>query len=148
MLTAIIGGTGLYEFVEYPGKEIVETPYGTAEIFKGAINNKEIIFLNRHGKNHGIPPHKINFRANIFALHKLRVERIIGVSSVGVINERIGLDNLIVCNDFFDLTRGLTFYDEKAVHVDMTEPYCPELNEIILEFCGKNRIIACIGSFA
>ncbi|ODS40548.1 hypothetical protein BEH94_00805 [Candidatus Altiarchaeales archaeon WOR_SM1_SCG] len=148
MLTAIIGGTGLYEFIEDSKKQIVKTPYKTAEIFRGKVNNKEIIFLNRHGKNHEIPPHKINFRANIFALHKLQVERIIGVSSVGVINEKIGLENLIVINDFFDLTRDLTFHDKKAVHVDMTEPYCSELNEIILNVCRENGIDACIGSYA
>ena len=148
--TAIIGGTGLYEFIENLSKKIVETPYGTVEIFKGKIdeiNNKEIFFINRHGENHTIPPHKINFRANIFALHKLDVQRIIGVNSVGVINKKIGLDNLIIINDFFDLTSEVTFYD-KAVHVDMTKAYCPELNDIILKSCRENNINACTGSYA
>ena len=145
---AVIGGTGLYEFIENSEKEIVETPYGKVEILKGKINGKEIFFINRHGKSHTIPPHKINFRANIFALHKLDVQRIIGVCSVGVINKKIKLDNLIVINDFFDLTDATTFYDNKAVHVDMTKPYCPELNDIILKSFKESNVPACTGSYA
>ncbi len=99
---------------------------------------------NLHGK-FACAPHKINFQANIAALKKCRVGRIIGISSVGIIN--MSMEKIIVVNDFFDHTKETrTFYD-KPVHVDMSKPYCPELNGLILKSCRKLGVKASEGAY-
>lgn len=87
-------------------------------------------FLPRHGIGHAVPPHRINYRANIFALHLLEVERVLATNAVGGINKRLMPGTLVVPHDFVDFTklRKATFYDDAPVtHVDMSQPYCPEI---------------------
>lgn len=132
---AIIGGSGIYKLKAFKEvkEEYVKTPYGEVLIFRGRWNKKEIIFLPRHGKNHRIPPHKINYRGNIFALKSQGVKRILATSASGSLNQQMKPGDLVIINQFIDFTknRPSTFFEENDVyHVDMTEPYCSELSNI------------------
>lgn len=135
---AFIGGSGIYDpkiFEKIENKQ-KNTPYGTAHYIVGTYKNKEIIFMSRHGQKHTIPPHKINYRANIFALKMLGITSIISTSAVGCLNIKYKLGDFLLINQFIDMTklRENTFFDGKlygVAHVDMTEPYCPELRKLI-----------------
>ncbi|MBI4167897.1 MAG: S-methyl-5'-thioadenosine phosphorylase [Candidatus Aenigmarchaeota archaeon] len=141
---AIIGGTGFYNLniLENPRNVDVNTPYGRPSdaITIGEFNGLKIAFLPRHGKKHSIPPHKINFRANIWALKQLGAKRIITPDVVGSLQENIKPGDFLIPDQFIDLTnaRNNTFYDSgKVAHVSMAEPFCPELSRIAFE-SGKS----------
>ncbi len=137
-MIGIIGGTGLYKIEGLKIKKEVEvsTPFGppSDSIVLGELEGKDIAFLPRHGRHHTIPPHKINFRANIFALKKLGVERIISVSAVGSMKEHIRPGDVVVVSQFFDMTvsRPRTFFENGiVVHVGFADPICPEIFEVL-----------------
>lgn len=144
MRIAIIGGTGIYdpELFGKGEKKVVETPYGNIRditlVKLAGGEGKEVVFLPRHGAGHSTPPHMINFRGNIKALKQLEVTRIIATNSVGCINPALHPGDIVLPHDFIDFTKRRvgTFYDDEAVHVDVSEPYCPELREVLLE-AGK-----------
>lgn len=137
-MIGIIGGTGIYEIVEM-GEEvetrIIETPYGESpeiSIFK--LHGKEVVFMPRHAKGHTNPPHMINYRANIYAMKQMGIERIIATNAVGSLDLSIKPGDFLVPHDFLDFTktREFTFYDSKTVHIDITEPYCHDLRDILI----------------
>lgn len=140
MKIGLIGGSGLYEIEGFEiAKEIsISTPYGNpSSVYKiGTIDDKEIVFLPRHGIPHSIPPHKINYKANIWGLKSLGVKRIISVSAVGGINKNLSPGNIILLDQIIDMTYGAresTFYDkDRVVHIDFTNPYCPEMRDFII----------------
>ena len=136
MKIGLIGGTGIYEF---DGDGIlVSTQYGNVELIYSLHDKNEIFFLPRHGKGHDMPPHRINYRANIQALKNAGVERIIAVSTVGSMKESIPAGSIFVPNDFVDFTkRQSTFFDDEVVHVDMSQPFCHEVREAILNAAKK-----------
>ncbi|GBE55645.1 MAG TPA: S-methyl-5'-thioadenosine phosphorylase [Euryarchaeota archaeon] len=145
MKVAIIGGSGVYDPKFFTEERVlnVSTPFGIVNnIIKGRFSGNEIYFLARHGKKHEIPPHKVNYRANIHALKHLGVDRIIAINSVGAVNPEFKPGSFIVPHDILDFTkrRASTFYDRKAVHIDMTEPYCPEIREAIIEADSRKDI--------
>ncbi|MHA1238688.1 MAG: MTAP family purine nucleoside phosphorylase [Candidatus Odinarchaeia archaeon] len=149
---AVIGGSGFYTLLEDHEGVIVNTPFGkTPQIEIGWVENTKVAFLPRHAEpgsskiDHKVPPHLVNYRANIYGLKKLGVDRILAVNSCGVINRNIQLGDFVLIHQFIDLTkqRASTFYDgktpikvnkkltiNKVVHVDLTEPFCPEIKEI------------------
>lgn len=134
---AIIGGTGVYGMNTDGYSMIVETEYGNVEVDMVSYCGEEIVFLPRHGKGHSIPPHLINYRANMKALEKLKVKYIYATAAVGSCNENFEPGDIVVIKDFIDFTkqRPLTFYEggENPVkHVDMSEPYCRNLG---MKFC-------------
>ena len=133
---AIIGGSGL-ETLLRGGKEFEKaTAYGKAQIFLGELGGVSVAFLSRHGTRHQIPPSEINYRANLFALHELGVERILATNAVGAIRRDFRPGDLVVPNDIVDMTRtrATTFFDtNQVVHVDVTDPYCPEMREVLIE---------------
>jgi len=132
----LIGGTGFYEFFEGETREIeVRTEFGlpSDKITIGNLFGREVAFLPRHGKNHQLPPHKIPYKANIAALKKLGVERIIAPSAVGSLKAEIQPGDFVICDQFIDQTkrREDTFFDGPQVaHIEMAYPYCPELRGI------------------
>ena len=133
-LIGIIGCSGLYsmEGVEITDEKAVATPFGAPSdaILVGKLEGKDVAFLPRHGRGHLLPPHQINYRANIFALKKLGVESIISVSAVGSMKEKIKPGDLVMVDQFVDRTkvRFQTFYDDGiAVHVGFADPVCEEL---------------------
>ncbi len=140
---AIIGGSGLYDpgIIEKPIELKVYTPYGqpSDNIIVGEIEGRKVAFLPRHGRGHRIPPHKINYRANIWALKSLGVKWIIAVSAVGSLREDYKPGDLVVPDQFIDMTkkREYTFFDEGVVaHVSMADPFCEELREYLIKI-GK-----------
>lgn len=138
---AIIGGTGFETLFKDAEQLHVGTPYGIPPpISVTKIDGKKVVFLPRHGPDHSIPPHRINYRANIYALHKLGVKRVIGINAVGAINHEFKPADIVVPHDFVDFTkfRCPTFYDEAPVtHVDVSQPYCPEIRKILTETAKK-----------
>ena len=139
----IIGGTGVYDpnIFEHIEENTLTTPYGKIEYTKGTYNGKEVVFVARHGKGHSIPPHKINYRANIWGLKKLGVTFIISTTAVGSLNQNFKPGDFVLTDQFLDFTklRVNTFFeggDTPVVHVDVTEPYDPYLRAVI-ETAGK-----------
>lgn len=136
----IIGGSGLYKMDDF--KEAAEvpvsTPFGSpsGNLVLGKINEVPVAFLARHGRNHTLLPSEINYRANIFAMKKLGVERILSVSAVGSMKEEIAPGHVVIPNQFYDLTKGRksTFFGNGMVaHVSLADPICPELAEAVAE---------------
>jgi len=146
---AIIGGTGLTSLnnIEIIGREIVHTKYGepSAPMIRGTLAGHEIMFLARHGHGHTIPPHKINYRANIAALKDAGVEKIIAINAVGGITEKMLPKAIVLPDQIIDYTwsRINTFFEEgleQVVHIDFTNPYCQELREQIISASVATKI--------
>ena len=137
-MIGIIGGTGVYEIVtmgDEIDKQVLKTPYGYSpevSIFK--LHGKEVAFMPRHTKGHSNPPHMVNYRANIYAMKKIGVERIIATNAVGSLDLSVKPGDFLIPNDFLDFTktRAFTFYDTKTVHIDITEPYCHDLRNYLI----------------
>ncbi|MEM2118083.1 MAG: S-methyl-5'-thioadenosine phosphorylase [Candidatus Bathyarchaeia archaeon] len=138
---AIIGGTGFESFLKNAKQLRVGTPYGIAPPLSiSNIEGKKVVFLPRHGPKHLVPPHKINYKANVYALHEIGVTRIIAVNAVGAVNRDFKPGNIVIPHDFIDFTklRFTTFYDEAPVtHIDVSQPYCPEIRKILAETARK-----------
>lgn len=138
---AIIGGSG---FAAMQGLKILsyeqpETPYGppSAPVIRGRLGDLELLFLPRHGTDHSIPPHKIDYRANIWALNACGAERIIGLAATGGIGSAVGPGVLAVPSQIIDYTYGRahSFHDGDEggiVHIDFTHPYCEDLRRALL----------------
>ncbi|MDQ2798601.1 MAG: S-methyl-5'-thioadenosine phosphorylase [Armatimonadota bacterium] len=135
----IFGGSGFYEFAEGSVTEIkIETPYGPPSdlVALATVAGKRIAFLPRHGKTHALPPHKIPYKANLFAFKSLGVSRVIAPNAVGSLQASIAPGHFVVSDQFVDRTSGRadTFYDGPIVtHVSTAEPYCPQLREMAIE---------------
>jgi 5'-methylthioadenosine phosphorylase len=134
----IFGGSGFYSFLDDVNEVLVETPYGTpsAPISIGNIGGRAVAFLPRHGSKHELPPHKINFRANVWALRSLGVTRIIGPCAAGSLNRDVKPGDFVICDQLVDRTAGRadTFYDGPVTtHVGFADPYCPELRGLAIE---------------
>jgi len=141
---AIIGGTGLEPLVKNAEGIQVGTPYGIPpRILVGTLHERQVAFLPRHGASHTVPPHRVNYRANIYALHQLGVQRIIATNAVGAINRDLNPGNLVVPHDFIDFTklRPTTFYENAPVtHVDMSQPYCPEIRASLINAAEQSGV--------
>lgn len=143
---AIIGGTGVYDpkILSNTRDLSIDTPYGSVSCKAGEYAGREVAFLPRHGSNHSIPPHLINYRANIWAMKKLGVRSIIATTAVGSLNLDMKPGNFVVLDQFLDFikNRSCTFYEggeRGVVHVDVTTPYCPVLRQDIVQaanHCG------------
>jgi 5'-methylthioadenosine phosphorylase len=134
----VIGGSGFYEFLESAEEVPVETPYGAPSdpLIVGEIGGKRIAFVPRHGRDHRFPPHKIPYRANLWALRSVGVRQILAPSAVGSLTPVFGAGHLAVPDQLVDRTtsRVQTFYDiGSAVHVQFADPYCP---------VGRKHVIA------
>ncbi|RMH20232.1 MAG: S-methyl-5'-thioinosine phosphorylase [Gammaproteobacteria bacterium] len=145
----IIGGTGLtaLEGLKVTRRTVSHTPYGepSAPLTYGDLNGKEVAFLPRHGASHTIPPHKINYRANIQALSDAGITDIIAVAAVGGISEEMAPGRLAVPDQIIDYTWGRksTFFEDgqsPVVHIDFTHPYDQRLREMILQAASKEGI--------
>ena len=145
----IIGGSGLYSM---PGFEehqelSIDTPWGppSDKYFVGRLEGREVAFLSRHGRGHRISPSEINFRANIYGMKSLGVERIISLSAVGSLKEEHKPLDFVLPDQFFDRTRGRvsTFFGEGLVaHVSFADPVCPHLSAIVAEACQAAGVTA------
>jgi 5'-methylthioadenosine phosphorylase len=140
-MLAIIGGTGLTQLsnLEVTRRQVVRTPYGkpSGALVFGHIGGREVVFLARHGYGHTIPPHMVNYRANIWALHSQHVDNVVSVASVGGIRADLGPGVIAVPDQVIDYTWGRrsTFHegeDRAVVHIDFTRPYCDRLRNLVL----------------
>lgn len=144
---AIIGGSGVDDPKLFKKeREIkIKTPFGypSAPIELGEFQGVKVAFLARHGKQHQSPPHKVPQRANIWALKKLGIERIIGTCAVGSLKENFKPRDIIIPDQFIDFTkkREYTFYDKETVHVSLADPFCPELRKLFIKEANKLRIL-------
>jgi 5'-methylthioadenosine phosphorylase len=139
-IIGVIGGSGLYEMKGFKvlDEQLVKTPFGepSAPYAIAEYEGQRIAFLPRHGLMHNIHPHKLNYRANIWGFSEIGVKRIISVCATGGMKEGMKPGDIVLVDQVLDFTQGArvgTFYEEdKVVHVDFTEPYCPELRSAIL----------------
>ena len=143
----IFGGTGIYDSgLLKNGKEItIDTPYGKTSdtITIGEFNGRKVAFMPRHGKKHTIPPHLINFRANIWAFKELGVKRIIAPSAVGSLKEELEPGHFALPSQFIDFTKsreGTFSEDGKVIHISVADPFCPELQNVILNVTKNQEI--------
>lgn len=151
-MLGVIGGTGLTKLanLEVTRRQLVRTPYGepSGPLVFGVVAQRDIVFLARHGHGHTIPPHLVNYRANLWAMHAQGVENVVSVASVGGIRDDLGPGVIAVPDQLIDYTWGrrCTFYegeDRSVVHIDFTRPYCDTLRMRILDAasgCGEQLI--------
>jgi 5'-methylthioadenosine phosphorylase len=143
---AIIGGTGVGtdEFFRDKKEITVITPYGDVKVIKALYNENTIYFVERHGKGHCLPPHKVNYAANIYALKLLNVDRIFATAAVGSIYKDIEPGTFVIIDQFLDFTKNRisTFFNGEngVVHIDMTEPYCIEARKTLIDCCKNLNI--------
>ncbi len=144
--TAIIGGTGLTSLngLEIVRREVVNTPYGepSGPLIHGELQGHRVVFLPRHGSGHTIPPHKINYRANIWALKSIGVDKVIAINAVGGIAPEFTPGRLAFPDQIIDYTwsRINTYFEEgltDVVHIDFTHPYCEELRAMLVWAAGE-----------
>ena len=145
----IIGGSGLYSMRGFEAhKEVtLDTPWGAPSdpYIVGTLAGKQVAFLARHGRGHRHSPSELNFRANIWGMKKLGVERIISLSAVGSLKEEHHPLEFVIPDQFFDRTRGRisTFFGEGLVaHVSFAHPICPQLSQVVYGICAPNGITA------
>ena len=158
-MLAIIGGTGLTQLdnLTITHRKVARTPYGEASgaLTFGHINGHEVIFLARHGYGHTIPPHQVNYLANIWALREHQATHIVSVASVGGIHPDLSPGTITIPDQIIDYTYGRknTYFnsaDESVTHVDFTEPYCEKMRQRIISACDtanerytKQGVYAC-----
>jgi 5'-methylthioadenosine phosphorylase len=131
----VFGGSGFYEFLDDVEEVHVDTPFGapSAAIRLGEIQGKRVAFMPRHGDKHEFPPHRVNFRANLWAMREAGVRRILGPCACGSLQPGLHPGTFVIPDQFVDRTSGRadTFYDERTVHVSAAEPYCAELRRVL-----------------
>ncbi|MEU4209503.1 S-methyl-5'-thioadenosine phosphorylase [Streptomyces sp. NPDC026206] len=141
----VIGGSGFYSFLDDITEVAVETPYGAPSdsLLIGEIAGRKVAFLPRHGRKHSVPPHRINYRANLWALRSVGVRQVLAPCAVGGLQAHLGPGTLVVPDQFVDRTYGReqTYYDgyertdgltPNVVHMSMADPYCPTGRETAL----------------
>ncbi|KFM19632.1 S-methyl-5'-thioadenosine phosphorylase protein [Marine Group I thaumarchaeote SCGC AAA799-P11] len=143
----IFGGTGIYDsgLLEDAKEVDVDTPYGKPSdtITVGTFKGRKIAFLPRHGKKHTIPPHMINFKANIWAFKELGVTRIIAPSAVGSLKEELEPGHFVLPSQFLDFTKsrdGSFSEDGRVIHISVADPFCPELQSSITQVTDNQNI--------
>lgn len=137
---AVIGGTGVYraEMLKDVKEVELDTRYGKVDFLVGTCQGHNVVFMTRHGKGHTVPPHLINYRANIQALRELGVKKVIATAAVGSLNENMAPRDFVLIDQFLDFTktRKSSFFEgqfEGVAHVDLTNPYCPGIRKFLFE---------------
>lgn len=145
---AVLGGVGFDSYRDFESRA-VQTPYGKVTAYLTEIRGKKVAVIPRHAGINHIPPHKINYRANIWTVQTLGVERVISINSVGSMHGH-PVGSFIVPDDFIDFTRNRpsTFYDDKTIHVDVSEPYCPEIRAELRKALEKHGYTYTEGIYA
>lgn len=147
----VLGGSGFYDLIENAKEIEIETPFGlpSDKIKLGAIAKRRVAFLPRHGADHKLPPHKIPYKANLWAFKKMGVKRIISPAAVGSLNKFIKPGDFVICDQFvnWNCNRDGTFYhgqlvdgvkkSERVAHFSCADPYCKELRRVAIKSCEK-----------
>jgi len=134
----VFGGSGFYQFLEDVEEAAIATPYGppSARIRIGEIDGTRVAFMPRHGDHHELPPHRINYRANVWAMREVGAQRILGPCACGSLKPELEPGTFVVADQFVDRTRGRedTFYDgPQTTHVGAVEPYCVDLRATVVD---------------
>ncbi len=134
----VFGGSGFYSFLEGVSEYTVDTPYGgpSDRVAVGEVEGRAVAFLPRHGRHHQFPAHRVNYRANVWAMKELGVTRIIGPCAAGSLQTEAAPGSFVICDQLVDRTSGRsdTFYDGPlTTHVSFADPYCPELRPIAVK---------------
>lgn len=155
---AIIGGTGVTSLngLEITNREVMHTPYGepSGPLVFGELSGTRVLFLPRHGPGHTIPPHRINYRANIWALRERGANRIIAINAVGGIRSDMVPGRIVIPDQIIDYTwsRINTYFEEglnQVTHIDFTQPYCEELRQFMIEGAQRAGLeVATEGTYA
>lgn len=150
-LLAVIGGSGVRQLavLRECSRLEADTPYGapSGPILRGRLGGREVLFLARHGEGHRLPPHRINYRANLWALNESGADRVVGLGAVGGIGPAFGPRAFAVPDQILDYTHGRehTFSDGSGapvLHVDFTQPYCAGLRRLVLRACERAGVPA------
>jgi 5'-methylthioadenosine phosphorylase len=141
----VFGGSGFYKFLEDIEEIIIETPFGAPsdKYFVGTLGNKKVAFLPRHGRNHSIPPQKINYRANVWGMKALGVQQVISPCAVGSLQKDVQPGSFVILDQFVDRTSGRkdTFYEGPiATHVSAAEPYSERLRQLAIQTANDLNI--------
>jgi 5'-methylthioadenosine phosphorylase len=133
----VIGGSGLYSFLDGAEEVTVETPYGqpSGPLTLAEVTGWGVAFLPRHGPQHTVPPHRINYRANVWALSSLGVERVLAPCAVGSLRPDRAPGEVVICDQFVDRTssrQGTYFDGPEVAHLSAADPYCPELRPLAI----------------
>lgn len=128
----VIGGSGLYRLFTDARDELIDTPYGapSSPVARGQLAGRDVAFITRHGRDHAVAPHSINYRANAWALKAIGCDTVVTSSAVGSLRREFAPADFVLCDQFVDRTRGRidTFYDgPRVVHVSLADPYCEPL---------------------
>ncbi len=134
----VFGGSGFYSLLEGAREHKIETPYGEPSdaFMLGEIAGRAVAFLPRHGRTHRLPPHRINYRANVWAMKSLGVEWLFGPCAAGSLQPHVRPGHFVICDQYVDRTWGRadTFYEGPVVtHVSAADPYCPTLRQLAVE---------------
>ena len=133
---AVIGGSGFYSFLDDPEQHAVDTPYGapSAPVSVGTVAGRRVAFLPRHGAGHEFPPHRINYRANLWALRSLGVRQVLAPCAVGGLRDEVAPGDLVVPDQLVDRTSGRaqSYVETGAVHLPFADPYCPRLSGAVV----------------
>ena len=140
-MIGIFGGSGFYRFLDDVEEMPLATPYGppSAPVRIGKVEGVDVAFMPRHGDEHSLPPHRINYRANVWAMREVGVQRIIGPCACGSLRKEIAPGTFVICDQFVDRTaaRESTFYDgPQTTHVSAADPYCKQMSGVLAE-CGR-----------
>jgi 5'-methylthioadenosine phosphorylase len=133
----VFGGSGFYSFLEGVEEVAADTPFGTpsAPVAVGDVGGRRVAFLPRHGPKHQLPPHRVPYRANLWAMKELGVSRIIGPCAAGSFQPQVKPGHFVVCDQLVDRTWGRedTFYDgPETTHIGFADPYCPEMRGVAI----------------
>lgn len=149
-MLGIFGGSGFYELLENPEEIDIDTPYGkpSDKLMKGKLFSQEVVFLPRHARGHKFPPHRIPYRANLWAMKESGVKKILAPSAVGSLRREIAPGTFVVSDSYIDRTCGREdtfFHGPEVRHMTSVDPYCHNLRQEVLSACGKVGVPAVAG---
>jgi 5'-methylthioadenosine phosphorylase len=141
----VFGGSGFYSFLDDATDVEVDTPFGppAAPVRVATLGGRRVAFLPRHGVHHHLPPHRVDFRANVWAMREVGVTRLIGPCAAGSLQPDVKPGDFVVCDQLVDRTRGRadTYYDGPSVHhVPFADPYCPELRRTLVDAAAAEGV--------
>jgi 5'-methylthioadenosine phosphorylase len=141
----VFGGSGFYSLLDAAEELKIDTPYGSPSdvITVGEIAGRRVAFLPRHGRKHQLPPHAINYRANVAAMKQLGVNRILAPCAAGSLQPAVKPGDFVLCDQLVDRTSGRrdTFYDgPEVIHIGMADPYCPQLRGVAWDVASTQRL--------
>jgi 5'-methylthioadenosine phosphorylase len=141
---AVIGGSGLYALLEDAEEHVLDTPFGAPSdpVTVASVGGRRVAFLPRHGKDHRFPPHRIPYRANLWALREIGVRQVLAPCAVGGLRPELGPGTFVVPDQLIDRTSGRvqTFYDTGAVHVNFADPYCATGRAAVMNVAAAHGI--------